>query len=277
MKKIAFQGTRGAYSEQALNNYFGTKVESVGFDLSEQVCENLANKQIDAAILPVENSIIGNIDINIDLIYKHQLYAIAEYYLKINHCLLTRPSVEIDDIEFIHSHPAAISQCRDFINQHNIQSIPDFDTAGACLRLIKKESTNHGVIASELCSKYYDLKIIKKNIQKVDNNFTRFLVVVHQDNIPSDIKEEKTSLAFTTKNSPGALLRCLQKFSTHNINLTKIESQPIPENPFIYTFFIDCETPFHHQNMKTCIAELEQDAQLIKVMGSYPIDKFTFD
>ena len=141
------------------------------------------------------------------------------------------------------------------------------------LRLIKKKDLNHGVIASELCSEYYNLNILKKDIQKVSKNFTRFLIVVNREEIPSQIDEEKTSLAFTTNNDPGSLMNCLQVFYDAKINLTKIESQPIPEDPFMYIFYIDCEIPYHNKNMKECIQNLSKNTSSIRIIGSYPIHK----
>ena len=276
MKKIAFQGSKGAYSEQALYAHFGKKdIQAVPLNLSEQVCEAVRDKEVDAAILPVENSIIGNIDLNVDLIYKHKVFAVAEHFQQIAHCLLAREGVNLKDIKTVHSHPAALSQCRDFLNRHSIKSHADYDTAGACKRLIKKESTRHGVIASELCCDYYNLKVIERHIQKVENNFTRFLIIVHQDNKPpidtQDDIAEKISMAFTTKNKSGALLSCLQIFALHQINLTKLESQPIPENPFEYTFFVDCEASLNDKNMKVCLEELTREVKSIKITGHYPI------
>jgi len=275
VKKIAFQGSKGAYSEQALYHYFGSGVQAVPLNLSEQVVEAVRDQEVDGAILPVENSIIGNIDLNVDLIYQHNVFAIAEHYQQINHCLLARTGVKLDDIKTVHSHPAAISQCRDFLNRHGINSHADYDTAGACKRLIKKESTQHGVIASELCCEYYDLEVVERHIQKVINNYTRFLIIVHREKVtPIKSKnnaKEKISMAFTTKNKSGALLKCLQIFAAHDINLTKLESQPIPENPFEYTFFVDCEASLNDLNMKSCLEELTNEVKSIKITGHYPI------
>jgi len=150
---------------------------------------------------------------------------------------------------------------------------------GACKRLIKKESNRHGVIASELCCEYYDLQVVKRHIQKVINNYTRFLVIIHREKIISlksqkDILE-KVSMAFTTNNKSGALLKCLQIFAAHRINLTKLESQPIPENPFEYTFFVDCEASLNDSNMKSCLKELTKEVKSIKITGHYPISTKT--
>ena len=269
--KIAFQGTRGAYSEQALYKFFGEmQAKPIGFDLSEEVIQAVIEGEAKFAILPVENSIVGNVAINTDLLLQNDLFVIGEVYLNIHHCLLALPGVELEHIKTVHSHPVAQAQCHDFLTRHKIIPIPAFDTAGACENLIKKNLKNEATIASALCAKYYGLDIIEDSIQKVQHNITRFMVLVTQENIPPKHVEEKTSIAFNTKHHPGALLNCLQEFAQHKINLTRLESRPVPENPFKYTFLVDFEGSTQQENVKLCLKKLESDADHIKLLGSYP-------
>ncbi|MCB9062655.1 MAG: prephenate dehydratase [Halobacteriovoraceae bacterium] len=270
--KVAFQGTRGAYSEMALKKFFShhDNIEVHGFDLSEHVCEAVRDGEVDYGILPVENSIVGSVTINIDMFYEYQIYAIGEVYLRINHCLLGLPGAKTEEIKKVYSHPIALGQCRDFLTRHKIESEYFYDTAGAAKMLFEKQDSQLGTISSSLCSEIYGLNIIEEGIQKVKENITRFLVFVDKHKVIPDVRKEKTSLAFSTKHHPGALLNCLQSFASHNINLTKLESRPIIENPFEYIFFVDFSSSIDDKNVKDCLNELEKDAKDIKILGSYP-------
>lgn len=271
--RVAFQGSRGAYSEMALINFFDEKACAVGFDLSEQVCESVRDGECQFGILPVENSIVGNIDVNVDLLFEHDVYIIGEYYLPIKHCLLAPQGIELEAIKQVYSHPAALAQCRDFLNRYKLQAIPEFDTAGSCEKILMEKTQDKATIASGLCAEYYGLAILKQNIQKVRNNVTRFFIFVRSDSVPDNIKAEKITMAFGAKHAPGSLIRCLQTFSTHGVNMTKLESRPVPENPFVYTFFVDLEGSPDSSSMQACMQDLKKEAQTIKILGSYPIGK----
>lgn len=268
--KIAFQGSRGAYSEEAIYRFFGKDVDPVGFELSEQVFEAVIQKEVAVGLVPVENSIVGNVNVNLELFQSLPVFATAEVYHPIKHCLLSHKGAKIEDIKKVHSHPIALAQCRDFINRHNIQSIPDFDTAGSCKLLKERSHFDEGTIASRLCAEYYDLEIVEDNVQKVQNNITRFLVFGREEEISESVNQEKTSLVFSTKHHPGALLNCLQTFKNFNLNLTKLESRPIPENPFEYYFYVDFMGGLNDPNTLQCLKVLKNDAGHIKIYGSYP-------
>ncbi|HAZ12018.1 MAG: hypothetical protein A2X86_06795 [Bdellovibrionales bacterium GWA2_49_15] len=274
---VGIQGSNGSYSEMGVFEYFATEhglsmkiIPSViNFDHSEQVCEALASGQIDFAFFPVENSIIGNIDVNMDLLNQYPFYVLGEHYLKIEHCLLTLPSTRPEEIRTVFSHPAALEQCRDYLLKSNFKAFPSFDTAGAA----KTIQPGEAVIASRRTAELYSLQIVDTNIQKVRNNFTRFFLFCPAKNKPAqlhDYQDDKTSLAFTIGDGAGSLLRCLEKFAQYGLNLTKLESRPIPDNPFMYTFFVDLESSLHSEEMQGCLQDLSLEAQTIKILGSYP-------
>ena len=275
--RVAFQGSKGAYSEMALYEYFDKKVEAIGFELSEQVCEAVRDDECQFGILPVENSIVGNVDVNTDLFFEHDIYAIGEEFLQINHRLLGIKNSNIRDIKTVYSHPVALAQCRDFLNRHKIKGIAAFDTAGSCETVLHKKDKSIATIASSACIKYYGLSLIEEHIQKEKNNITRFLIFKTTSLKPEKIKEEKTSLAFNLKHEPGSLLNGLKKFANHGINLTKLESRPVTSNPFVYTFFVDIDAPLSAQNVQKCLKELKEDTQTIKVLGSYPKGKIIIE
>ncbi len=272
--KVAFQGERGAYSEVALRNYFNEEVQAIGLELSEEVTDALMNKEVAMAILPVENSIVGNVNVNLDLIYKHPIFAIGEVYQPIHHHLMVVPGTRLEDIKNVYSHPIALAQCRDFINKHGMHAVADYDTAGSCKQLKERESLNplrtEAAIGSVLCAETYGLEILSDKIQHTQNNITRFLVLVREGEIPEGIIQTKTSIAFSANHRPGALLDCLQIFKKYDINMTKLESRPIPEDPFQYIFYVDFMSGLKEAKTIECLQELNRDAHHVKVLGSYP-------
>jgi prephenate dehydratase len=271
--KVAFQGEKGAYSEVALYRYFGSEAEALGFPLSEDVFEALHGEAVTHAIVPVENSIAGNVTVNLDLFHHYDFYVYAEVYLPIRHCLLAREGVALSDIQKVYSHPIALAQCRDFLKQHLMEAVPDYDTAGAAKHLSKREKgfQTKGAIASALCAGYYQLQILAENIQTVATNITRFFVFTTRSRVPfSALPPEKTSLAFTTKHYPGALQNCLKTFAYYGLNLTKIESRPVIHNPFEYIFYVDLSGALQDENVKNCLEEMQAHSQGIKILGSYP-------
>lgn len=276
-KKVAFQGNQGAYSEVALYQYFGEeKVDAIGFPFSEQVFEAVENGEVDVGFVPVENSIVGNVDINTDLFFRHEnVFAISESYLEINHCLLAPKGADINALEVVYSHPIALGQCREFLKQHEIKAVPEYDTAGSAKLVAQKNDLSMGAIASHLCAKYYNLDCLAKNIQTVKSNHTRFLSFIKKDQLPDNLLMQKTSIAFIAGHRPGSLVRCLQTFSRHQINLTKIESRPIPENPFEYIFYADFIGGASDLAVKRCLDEMQADTHQIKVLGSYNRAQYT--
>ena len=271
MKKVAFQGERGAYSELALLSFFQGQAEPCGFALSEQVIDALLVKEVDYAILPVENSIVGNVTVNLDLLYQKDVDVWGEHYQPIQHCLMTLPGTHLEDITEAASHPIALSQCRDFLSRHNIRAHAEYDTAGAAKLLKENEKSAKGkaIIASKLCAEYYGLEILNDKIQNNETNLTRFLVISRSGENPNTLEKNKSSIAFVTAHRPGALLECLQCFSAHKLNMTKIESRPDPLNPFQYVFFVDFVGDQTNKEVAACLKELKSITKTLKILGSY--------
>lgn len=271
MKKVAFQGERGAYSELALLSFFQGQAEPCGFALSEQVIDALLVKEVDYAILPVENSIVGNVTVNLDLLYQKDVDVWGEHYQPIQHCLMTLPGTHLEDITEAASHPIALSQCRDFLSRHNIRAHAEYDTAGAAKLLRENERNAKGkaIIASKLCAEYYGLEILNDKIQNNETNLTRFLVISRSGENPNTLEKNKSSIAFVTAHRPGALLECLQCFSSHKLNMTKIESRPDPLNPFQYVFFVDFVGDQNNKEVAACLSELKSLTKTLKILGSY--------
>jgi prephenate dehydratase len=269
--KIAFQGVRGAYSEAALLRHFGADVEAVGFAFSEQVFDAVEQGRADAGFVPVENSIAGSVGVNTDLLLERKVFAFAESYLPIEHCLLGLPGTRLEDVKSVRSHPIALAQCRDFLNGRGLVAVPEYDTAGSAELVSVRKTPGEAAIASRRCADAYGLTVLADNIQSAALNFTRFLAFAGEERVPAGLKREKTSLAFSVHHQPGALLECLKLFADHSINLTKLESRPIPSNPFEYSFFVDFLGGSEDAAVKAALAELGRSARHVKVIGSYPL------
>ena len=267
--KIGYQGSPGSYSHEALRQYFGANHQAQGFETSEQVFEALEKNQIQYAILPVENSIVGNVTLNQDLFYESSATVMAEYILRIEHCLLANPGTKLEDLSKVASHPIALAQCREFLDRHKLRPAPDFDTAGAAARVAREKNTGEGAIASKICAELYGLSILSQEIQKVQNNFTRFWVAIN-GKISQPIKgADKISVALALKHHPGALLEVLKIFADSEVNLTRLESRPDPHNPFRYIFYVDFEGEEMNPKIQNLLEILKDRTLFFKILGCY--------
>jgi len=271
--KIAFQGIKGAYSESAVYRHFGNKAEAIGHETFDDVFEAVKNGKADAGLVPVENTIAGSIASNYDLLLKHDVYVTSEVFLSISHDLLANHGATLDGIKTVYSHPQAIEQCWSFIRKHGMKAAPEYDTAGAAKLVKERNRMDEAAIASGFCAGIYGLKILEESIETNRNNTTKFFVFVNPDKVPKNTKAEKTSIAFKTKHYAGALINCLQRLAKHGINLTKLESRPIPENPWEYVFYADFEGGIEDETVKLALSEMEAASLFLKVLGSYPKGK----
>lgn len=267
--KVAYQGVPGAYSESALLLHFGAAAEPLGFAFSEQVFDAVEEGRADFGFVPVENSIAGSVGVNTDLLLERKVFAVAEAYLPIDHCLLAPPAARLEDVTAVYSHPIALAQCREFLQSRGLRAVPEYDTAGAAELIAKRRIPGEAAIASRRSAEVYGLTVLAADIQTVKGNFTRFLAFRRGGEAP-ERRAGKTSLAFSVHHHPGALLECLKLFADHSINLTKLESRPIPANPFEYSFFVDFLGGTEDAGVAAALAELRSAARHVKVLGSYP-------
>ena len=186
--------------------------------------------------------------------------------LGIHHNLLAIKGSSLGGITEAYSHPHALNQCKSFLKKHHIRPSVAYDTAGSAMRVSQKKDNTKAAIASKLCAKIYDLDIIKENIESNKTNTTRFFVVVNEGD-QSVVSADKTSIAFKTRHYPGALADCLKAFQLHKLNLTKLESRPIPENPFEYVFYTDFEGGINDSVVIHAIKILENHSEFVKVLG----------
>jgi prephenate dehydratase len=268
--KIAFQGRQGAYSEMALHEHFGKAVDTVGCDAFDDVFDMVIKGEVTFGFIPVENTIAGTVVENYDLLFANDVFVIAEVYLPIRHTLLARKGARLEDIKEAFSHPHAIKQCKAYLKSKGIRPMPTYDTAGAAKAVAEGDRMDCAAIASALCAEIYDMEPLENNIQTNSSNTTRFFVISNKENVPVDHVTGKTTVAFKTRHYPGALVDCLKIFQKYNLNLTKLESRPIPENPWEYVFYAAFEAGIDADEVKSAIGELTLHAVFVKLLGSYP-------
>jgi len=265
--RVAFQGEPGAYSEQAVFNYFGN-VETLPCESFEAVFEAVNAKQCDAGLIPIENSLAGSIHQNYDLLLRNQLHIVGEYLLRVRHCLIALPDVKKEDIKKAISHPQALGQCAGYLRSHGIKAEQVYDTAGSVKMLKESGARDTAAIASRRAAELYAMQILEEGIEDNAENYTRFLAVQHEALIPAN--EAKTSIVFTLKNQPGSLFKALSVFALRDIDLTKIESRPLQGQPWEYLFYVDFIGAAHEEITKRALEHLGEYALTLRVLGSYP-------
>ena len=268
MSRVAFQGIAGAYSEQAIRQFFGPEVESLPYRTLAEIFFAVANGEADYSMLPVENAVAGSVNQSYELLMEHDLRIHAEVILRVRHMLLALPGTKIADLKRVRSHPQALAQCQRYLVRHGLKAEPAFDTAGSARDLVKEERTDTAVIASELAAELYDLEILDQAIEDYSFNYTRFFILALTS--PPRSQRNKTSLLFTTPHQPGILYECLGEFARRNVNLAKIESRPRLNQPWQYIFYLDFEGHGQDPECEAAIMGLLRRSSFVKLLGSYP-------
>jgi prephenate dehydratase len=267
-KTIAFQGIAGAYSEQAIHQFFGPQVESDARKTLEDIFLAVENGEADYGMLPVENAVAGSVNRSYGLLMEHDLRIHAEVILRVRHTLMAPPGTALDEIERVRSHPQALAQCQRYLERHNLTAEPAFDTAGAARDLAAEPEPGVAVVASALAADLYELEIIDQDIEDYEFNYTRFFVLAPES--PPRAPRNKTSLIFTTPHQPGALYDCMGEFAKRRVNLTKIESRPRLNRPWQYIFYLDFEGHCQDPACEAAIMGLLRRSSFVKLLGSYP-------
>jgi chorismate mutase/prephenate dehydratase len=265
---VAFQGEIGAYSEEAAINFFGAGVQVKPCETLEDVFKAVEQGEVQFGIVPVENSIEGSISKTYDLLLESPLKVCGEIELRVSHCLIANPGVTLDSIKKIYSHPQALGQCQAFIKHLKCELVPSYDTAGSVKMIKEKKIIDGAAIASRRAATIYNMNIINCGIEDNPNNFTRFFVLSKEDAPPSG--NDKTSLVLSVRHKPGALFECLKRLAEKDINMTKLESRPTRQKPWVYNFYLDFEGHRQDNKIKETLKQLEDYTIFLKVLGSYP-------
>lgn len=266
--KVAFQGERGAFSELASRKFFPRNASLVPCESFAKLFTAVTKRRADYGVIPIENSLIGSIHQNYDLLVEHNLSVIGETYVRIEHCLIAAKGTPFSSIRRVFSHPAALEQCRDFFRNHSkITPTPFYDTAGAIKMIAEKKPLDAAAIAGPHAAKLYGLSILRKSLEDSPNNYTRFLLLSKKPMLPSGTT--KTSIVFAVKNEPGILFKMLSVFALRDIDLTKIESRPVPKKAWEYYFYLDFVGSQKEERVKFALEHLRELTQFIRVLGSY--------
>jgi arogenate/prephenate dehydratase len=271
-KTIAFQGEPGAYSEAAALEYFGSGISTLPCHAFEDVFTAVTQGSATHGILPIENSLAGSIHRNYDLLLRNELHIVGEYHHRVSHCLLAIPGVQIGEIRQVHSHPQALAQCEANLKKLGLEQIVEADTAGSAHWLSESDDRQAAAIASRRAAEVYQLNILVENFEDNPANFTRFLIIASKpkDVIDSMPENYKTSIVFSLPNRPGSLFKAMSVFALRDIDLTKIESRPIPGKPWEYMFYIDFAGYAGADVCTRALSHLEEITVFMRVLGSYP-------
>jgi prephenate dehydratase len=256
--KIAIQGEPGSFSHEAAMNLV-TGAVIVPFALSEDAFAAVAGGAVEAAVIPIENSLAGPVSEHFDLLLAHDVKVERETLLRIRHNLIAISGASTGDIDRVFSHPVALAQCRRFLAEHpQMEAFAFYDTAGSVKQLVELRDRHVAAIASEAAAHFYGAQILQADIEDNPENYTRFFLVRRTADAVTDPEANKMSLAFSVENRPGSLVAALNEFSALGTNLTKIESRPVHGKPWEYIFYVDCQ-----------IRSIEEGSQALKAIAPH--------
>ena len=242
VSRVSIQGYEGSFHQEAARQFFGKEVEVIPCDNFRDVVKIASNKKdSDGGVMAIENSIAGSILPNYNLLQKSTLRIIGEVYLQIKQNFLVNPGVKLADIREVHSHPMAIQQCLEWLDKYNWRLVETEDTALSAKLLHQHRSKHIAAIASKLAAELFQLEVLAPNIHTMKNNYTRFLILRREEELIDIEDANKASVNFHTDHSRGSLARVLTRIADGGINLSKLQSFPIPGSDFKYSFHADME------------------------------------
>jgi prephenate dehydratase len=274
--RAAFQGEKGAFSEDAARRFFGAAADPVPCRDFDQLFAVVVKGEADVAIVPIENTLAGAIIRNYDLLLEHDVTIVGEVVIRVKHNLIGIPGSKLADVRRVFSLPVALAQCERFLREHpEIEAVASYDTAGSVKMIMEAGRPDEAAIAGESAARAWGAEILVAGIESNPQNFTRFMVVTRPDRPapPSPFAqsgERKTSIVFAINHRPGGLHQALGAFAEQQVNLTKIESRPIPGRPWEYFFYVDFLGDPAEAPVARALAHLKQSADSLRVLGCYP-------
>jgi len=239
--RVAIQGIRASFHEEAAFRYFGENIETVECGSFKQTFDALQNNQADYVVMAIENSIAGSILPNYSLLLNYNFPVVGEVYLPIQLHLMALPGVAFEDVKYVTSHPIAIRQCVDFFDEYpHLKIVESSDTAACAKRIRDEQLTDTVAIANTLAARLYGLDVLERRIESNKKNFTRFLILTHHENAEKH-PANKASLCFQVSNQVGSLAKVLNIFANLGVNMSKIQSMPVLGKPSEYNFYVDVE------------------------------------
>ena len=274
---IAFQGARGAFSEEAARRLVGPKPAVLPCERFEDVFRTLQSGRAAGAVVPIENTLAGSVHENYDHLLHFEFPIVAETSVRIVHNLIAAKGATFAKIKRVYSHPVALNQCLDFFARNpQMERVPFYDTAGSVQMVVEKGLMDAAAIASSVAAEIYGARILRRSIESDRQNFTRFFLLrtagyARRHPVRADKHAAwKTSVVFSTHNVPGALFRALSVFSLRDLNLTKIESRPLRGKPWEYLFYVDFLGRVDSPNVRNALSHLGELADFMRVLGCYP-------
>ncbi len=267
LTRVVFQGAEGAYSQAAMYQYFGDRIDSFHVDSFRDACIAIEEGRADFAVLPIENSTAGIVNEIYDLLVEFENYIVGEQIIRIEHCLLTVPGTRMEDIKTVYSHPQSLMQCARFLSEHDWKQISLPNNAFAARKVAEEGDRSQAAIAGEYAGKVYGLEVLRKGINHSDTNSTRFIIITNQKIFRKDAG--KISLCCEVAHESGSLYHMLSHFIYNNLNLTKIESRPIEGRNWEYRFFIDFEGNLADSAVRNALRGLRDETRNMKILGNY--------
>lgn len=265
--RVVFQGAEGAYSQAAMQQYFGDEIQGFHVDSFRDAMSAIDEGSADFAVLPIENSTAGIVNEIYDLLQEYENYIVGEQIIKIEHCLLGVPGAEIGDIRTVYSHPQSLMQSARYLENHDWQQISMQNNAFAARKVAEEGDKSQAAIAGEQAAKAYALEVLRRGINDSGVNSTRFIIVTNQKIFRKDAG--KISICFEVPHESGSLYHMLSHFIYNNLNMTKIESRPIEDRAWEYRFFIDFEGNLADGAVKNALRGLRDEARNMKILGNY--------
>lgn len=266
--RVVYQGVEGAYSQMAMNAFFGEHTDSFHVETWRNAMEALKKGEADFAVLPIENSSAGIVSENYDLLVEYDNYIVGEQTIKVDHALLGLPEAEIADITCVYSHPQALMQCVDFLDEHrDWERISLKNTAMSAKKVVEDGKRNQAAIANPLTAEIYGLKVLKSSINYSSENSTRFIIVSGKKMCKRDAG--KISICFEIPHESGSLYHMLSHIIYNNLNMNKIESRPIKDKSFEYRFFVDFEGNLKDGAVQNALKGLAEEAGKLRILGNY--------
>lgn len=267
---VVFQGVEGAYSHAAMRAYFGEEIRSYHVKTWRDAMEDVAGGKADYGVLPIENSTAGIVADIYDLLTEYPLYIVGEQVIRVDHVLLGLPGASLEEIDTVYSHPQGLAQCGKYLESHRSWKTVEVENTAEAARQVKEEQIpSHGAIASREAGKVFGLSVLAENICHNGANATRFIIVGRKPVYQKDAG--KISLFFELPHESGSLYSLLSHIIYNGLNMTKIESRPIPGKTWEYRFFVDFEGNLKDSAVKNALRGLEAEANRMRVLGNYNV------
>lgn len=265
--KVVFQGAKGSYSEAAMVAYFGKNITSYNVETFKAAMQELETGNADFAVLPIENSTAGSVSEVNDLLMEYDVCIAGEQIIPVNHCLLGTHDSSLTDIKKVYAHPQALMQSAHFLTDMGYEQISLKNNAFAAKKVADDNDKTQAAIASEYAAETYGLKILKKGVNDVSTNATRFLILSREKMYKKDA--DRISICIELEHKSGALYQALSHFIYNGLNMTRIESRPIDNKDWEYRFFIDFEGNLDDDAVKNALFGLKEEAGKMKILGNY--------